>query len=325
MKNNKSTILWIIVIIVIASISFLIFWYINRPQANVLQGQLVAQNYRVSSKLVGRVDSLTLRKGDRVQKGQFIYSLSVPEVQAKYSQAAAMLSAAKAKDQEANAGARPQEVEALKSIWEKSVAGLNYAESTFDRVNSLYNEGVVAAQKYDEALASLKASQATELAAKAQYEMAKAGARIEDKEAARALVAQAEGGLQEVKSYLNDAIQYSPVDGEVSSVIAEKGELVSAGFPVVTMVDLNDSWFAFNIKETMLPDFKIGSKYDIFVPAINETIPCKVTYIAVEGEYATWSATKASGGFDIKTFNVELRPINKTSNLRPGMSGLINM
>lgn len=312
-----------LIAIMVIAIGVLMAWYINKPQVPMLQGEAVAQSYKVSSKLVGRVDSLTLRKGDLIQKGDFVFSLTVPEVEAKLTQAKAMLAAASARDAMAITGARPQEIEAAKNMWQKSLAGLTFAQQTFARIKTLYEEGVVPAQKYDEAAASLKASETTELAARAQYEMVKIGARKEDKVAAKALVEQAMGGVQEVESYLKDAMQYSPVDGEVSSIIAEKGELVNAGYPVVMILDLNDIWFTFNIKETLMPQFKMGDTYEIYVPAIAKTVECKISYIAPEAQYATWAATRATGDFDIRTFSVEMRPTAKNIGLRPGMSGLI--
>lgn len=312
-----------LIAIIVIAIGVLIAWYINKPQVPMLQGEAVAQSYKVSSKLVGRVDSLTLKKGDPIKKGEFVFSLTVPEVKAKLTQAKALLAAASARDAMAITGARPQEIEAVKNMWQKSVAGLTFAQQTFARIKTLYEEGVVPAQKYDEAAASLKASETTELAARAQYEMVKIGARKEDKIAAKALAEQAMGGVQEVEAYLKDAMQYSPVDGEVSSIIAEKGELVNAGYPVVMILDLNDIWFSFNIKETLMPKFKMGDTYEIYVPAIDKNVECKITYIAPEAQYATWAATRATGDFDIRTFGIEMRPTAKNIGLRPGMSGLI--
>lgn len=290
----------------------------------MLQGEAVAQSYKVSSKLVGRVDTLSVRIGDAVTKGEFLFSLSTPEVDAKLKQAEAMLAAADARDEIAKKGLRKEEVDAIFNMWQKAQAGLELAKVTYERVKNLYEEGVVPAQKLDEATANLKASQTTELAAHAQYLMAKDGARPEDKKAAAALVSQASGGVQEVESYLSDAYQYSPIDGEVSSVIAEKGELVNAGYPVVTLIDLNDMWLAFNIKETLLPKIKKDMVVNVYVPALDQTIKTKVTYIAVQAQYATWTATRSSGEFDIRTFEVRFTPIEKINGLRPGMSALFD-
>lgn len=323
MNKSNVFIVMLIVLIAIAGCSF-IAWYIAKPSPVMLQGEAVAQSYKVSSKLVGRVDTLSVRIGDAVTKGEFLFSLSTPEVDAKLKQAEAMLAAADARDEIAKKGLRKEEVDAIFNMWQKAQAGLELAKVTYERVKNLYEEGVVPAQKLDEATANLKASQTTELAAHAQYLMAKDGARPEDKKAAAALVSQASGGVQEVESYLSDAYQYYPIDGEVSSVIAEKGELVNAGYPVVTLIDLNDMWLAFNIKETLLPKIKKDMVVNVYVPALDQTIKTKVTYIAVQAQYATWTATRSSGEFDIRTFEVRFTPIEKINGLRPGMSALFD-
>ncbi len=324
MKRSNVFVLVLIVVIAIALVA-VVAWYMYRPSTIILQGEAVAQSYKVSSKLIGRVDSLKLRMGDRVHKGDFIFSLSTPEVDAKLQQAKAILEAASAKDAMANKGLRPQEVDAVKSMWQKSQAGLALAKATYDRVKNLYNEGVVPAQKLDEAEANLKVSRTTEQAAHAQYLMAREGARKEDKAAASALVSQARGGVAEVEAYLKDAYQYSPIDGEVSSVIAEEGELVNAGYPVVTLIDLHDMWLSFNVKEMLLPKIKKDMVIEVDVPALGRTIKTRVSYIGVQAQYATWSATRSQGEFDIRTFEVRLTPLDYTDGLRPGMSALFNV
>jgi len=178
--------------------------------------------------------------------------------------------------------------------------------------------------KYDEAAANLKAMETTAAAAKAQYDMAIEGARREDREAAEALVKQASGAVSEVESYISDAMQYSPIDGEISTVIAQQGELISAGYPVVTLLDMNDLWVTFNIKEDLLPKIKIGSVLQAYVPGIGRTIELKVYYMAVQAEYATWSATRTKGDFDIRTFEVKARPEGRIEGLRPGMTVTVN-
>ena len=245
--------------------------------------------------------------------------LGVPGLIAAYRE-----SAAAALDAMALAGARVQQIEAAMNMWQKAQAGLELARKTYERVQNLYNDGVVPAQKLDEATANYKAMEATALAAKAQYDMATDGARKEDKEAAAARVRQAEGAVSEVESYISDAMQYSPIDGEISTVIAQQGELISAGYPVVTLLDMNDLWVTFNIKEDLLPKIKIGSVLQAYVPGIGRTIELKVYYMAVQAEYATWSATRTKGDFDIRTFEVKARPEGRIEGLRPGMTVTVN-
>lgn len=324
MKNNRNIITVIIIVLVVVAAITIVAWYMARPRQIMLQGEAVAQTYKVSSKLVGRVDSLTVKLGDKVVKGQFMFELSTPEIDAKLRQAEAMLTAAGARNEMAKEGLRPQEIDAIMNMWHKAEAGLDLAKSTYNRAKNLYNEGVISAQKFDEASANLKAMQSTVNAAKAQYIMATEGARKEDKRAAAALVAQASGGVSEVEAYLKDAVQYSPIDGEVSSVMAEKGELVNAGFPVISLVDLNDIWFSFNIKESYLPYIRENQLIKVYVPALAKIIEVKVSYMAVQAQYATWTATRADGEFDIRTFEVRMRPTSKVEGLRPGMTILFD-
>ena len=209
-------------------------------------------------------------------------------------------------------------------MWQKAVAGLTLAQKSFDRVKNLYDQGVVPAQKFDEAEANLNAMKATASAAKSQYDMALDGTRIEDKIAAAALLEQAESVVSEVEIYASDACLYSPVDGEVSTVVSEAGELVGQGYPVITVLDMNDKWVTFNIKETLLPKIKMGTSFTGYVPALDRNIEMEVDYIAVQAQFATWAATRTQGGFDVRTFEVKARPKEKDSDLRPGMSVLVD-
>lgn len=311
-----------IALIIIATITVVAFigWFVLKPAPYIMQGTVEATSYKVSSKVPGRVDSLTVKRGDAVRKGQFLYGISSPEVFAKLTQAEAAKDAATALQDKVDAGARKQQIQQAYEMWQKALAGLDLAQKTYDRVKNLYDQGVVPAQKLDEAEANLRAMKTTATAAEAGYSMAKEGAQWEEKAAAKALVAQAGGAVSEVESFVTETRQFAPVDGEVSSVISENGELVGTGYPVVTVVDLKDSWAVFNIKETLLPKIKLGTKFDAYFPALDKTYEMKVTYIAAEASYATWAATRTSGEFDVKTFEVHARPATPIANLRPGMS-----
>jgi len=266
---------------------------------------------------------MLVSQGDYVRRRELLYTLSTPELDAKLQQALAVKSAATALDQKALAGVRKQQIEAARNLWQKAQAGAQLAEKSYQRVKELYDKGVIAAQKYDEAQASYLAATATERAAKAEYDLALAGASIEDKEAAAAQVRQAAGAVDEVESYLRDAMVYSPINGQISDIIAEQGELVGSGYPVVALIDTSDMWATFNIKETMLPDIHIGTRCLCFVPALNQDVEMEVYYIDVQADFATWNATRTQGGFDIRTFAVKMRPTMEVDYLRPGMSVLI--
>ena len=319
-KITWTAILTISLIIALA----LIGYWLKHSEPIILQGTVECTTYRASSKIAGRIEEMNLHEGQRVSKGELLYTLSTPELNAKLQQAEAAKSAATALDQKALAGARTQQIEAARNLWQKAQAGRVLSQRTFERVKSLYEQGVVAAQKFDEAEANNQAMVATEAAAKAEYELALDGASKEDKKAAAAQVQQAEGAINEVESYISDAMVYSPVDGEISSIIAEPGELVGSGYPVVSIIDTADMWATFNIKETLLSKIKIGHKMVAYVPALDRDIVFEVKYISVQADFATWSATRTQGGFDIRTFAVKAYPMGNAEGLHPGMSVLVD-
>lgn len=322
---KRSNIIGIIAAAVVIIVSVvLISWYLRRSTPTLIQGTVECTTYKASSKVPGRIDDMKVEQGDRVEKGQLLYTLSTPELEAKLRQAEAVKSAAAALDQAAIAGVRIQQIEAAMNMWEKAQAGLELARKTYERVKNLYEQGVVPEQKMDEASANYKAMEATALAAKAQYNLAMDGARKEDKEAAAARVRQAEGAVSEVESYISDAMVYSPVTGEVSTIIAEQGELVGSGYPVVAILDMSDMWVTFNIKETLLPAIRVGTRMSGYVPALGYDVEFEVTYIAVQADFATWSATRTQGGFDIRTFAIKAKAVTEAANMRPGMSVLVD-
>lgn len=310
-----------------ALVIFLIYSIIviSRPRPLEVQGEVDATQVKVASKIVGRIDSLPVHKGDEVKKGQLLFSLKSPEIEAKLEQAHAALAGAKAQNSKAITGADKEDIEAAHDACLKADAAVELAHKTFDRLNNLYKEGVVAAQKKDEAETQLKAATETAKAANEIWMKAKNGTRSEDKETAKALVDKAAGMISEVESYLSETCIYAPINGEVADIIAESGELVNAGYPVVTIVNLEDSWVTFNLREDLLASIKMGTVFSAKFPALNnKQVRLKVTYIHPLGNFATWNATKTSGDFDMKTFEVHTRPVEKINGLRPGMSALVD-
>lgn len=309
-----------------ALIIFLIYstWTISRPKPLEVQGEVEATQIKVASKLVGRIDSLAIHKGDFVKKGQLLFTLSSPEIEARLDQANAALLGARAQNSKAIAGADKEDIQAAYDTYLKAQAAFELADKTFKRVDNLYKDGVLPAQKHDEAETNLSAARETASAAKAIWEKAKKGTRVEDKAAANSMVARAQGAIKEVESYVSEMNIYSPVDGEISNIIAESGELVAAGYPVVTIVKPDDSWVTFNLREDLLASIKKGSTFTAHFPGLDKDIVLKVTYINILGNFATWNATKTTGDFDMKTFEVHAIPVTKVEGLRPGMSALVN-
>ncbi|SDB89755.1 HlyD family secretion protein [Williamwhitmania taraxaci] len=300
-------------------------WVLLKPIPLTIQGEVEAKEVKVASKLPGRIAAILVKEGATVKKGDTLILLDSPEIRAKMAQAQAAQRAAGAQRDKANSGARSQDVEAAFNMWQKAKAGSDLADKTYQRVKNLYNDGVVPLQKLDEAEANMKAFKTTETAAKAQYNMAEEGARKEDKNAASAIWDQASGVVLEVGSYLAETVIKAPADGEVITIISENGELVSTGFPIITLVDLSDIWVTFNLREDLIAKIKMGDEFKASFPALgNKEITLKINYMKVLGDFATWHSTKTSGDFDQKTFEVRAIPTEKTEGLRPGMSALVN-
>ncbi|KJR21496.1 hypothetical protein BOO91_14830 [Vibrio navarrensis] len=301
------------------------FYQAYQPKPVRLQGMIEAQQYSISSKVPGRIDQVLVRKGDSVSKGQLVFTLHSPEIEAKLEQAKAGEKAAGALAQEAEKGARTQQIQAAKDQWLKAKAAADLMEKTYQRVNNLYKDGVVAEQKRDEAMTQWQAAKYTESAAFQMYELAKEGARDETKLAAAEKARMAAGAVAEVEAYASDTRIESWFDGEVSQVLLQSGELAPQGFPVVTVIDTHDAWAVLNVREDLLKHFQKGETFSAYLPALDKKVQFRVTHIAVMGDFATWRATDASQGFDLRTFEVEARPVEPISALRMGMSLVVEL
>lgn len=290
----------------------------------IIQGQAEVTEYRVSSKVPGRILEFRVKEGDSVSAGDTLALLEAPEVIAKMEQARAAQAAAQAQNEKAMKGARQEQIQAAYELWQKAQAGVSIAEKSYKRVKNLYEQGVMPAQKLDEVTAQRDAAIATEKAAKAQYTMAKNGAEREDKLAAEALVNRAKGAVAEVESYIKETYLIASADGEVAEIFPKVGELVGTGAPIMNIAQLNDMWVTFNVREDLLEKLTVGSEFEAVVPALgNRAVQLKVYYMKDLGSYAAWKATKTTGQFDLKTFEVKAAPLHKVENLRPGMSVII--
>ena len=280
--------------------------------------------YRVSSKVPGRILELRVKEGDYVKVGDTLAILDAPEVKAKMAQARGVEDAAAAMSEMAQKGARQEQVRGAFELLHQAKAGLEIAEKSYNRVQRLFDEGVMSEQKRDEAYANYKAMEAQVKAAQSQYDMARNGARREEKLAAAAQVERAKGAVAEVNSYINETVQIAQMEGEVSEVYPRVGELVGTGAPIMSISLMNDVWGTFNIREDQLEGLTVGSTFSAFVPAFNKEVQMKVYYMKDQGSYAVWKATKANGQYDLKTFEIKARPMEKLDGLRPGMSLVIN-
>ena len=291
-----------------------------KQEPETIQGQVEVSEYRVSSKVPGRILEIRVKEGDYVNVGDTLAILDAPEVRAKMTQAQSAENAAAAMDEMANNGARQEQVRGAFAVLQQAKAGLEIAQKSYNRVQRLYDEGVMTAQKRDEAFATYKALAAQVKAAQSQYDMARNGARSEEKKAAAAQVNRAKGAVAEVNSYIHETMQIAQMAGEVSDVYPKVGELVGTGSPIMSVSLMNDIWGTFNVREDQLDGMKVGSIVTAFVPAFKKEIRMKVYYIKDQGSYAVWKATKSNGQYDLKTFEVKARPMDKLEGLRPGMS-----
>ena len=307
---------------VVVLVALIGFFALGRDP-ELMQGQVEVSEYRVSSKVPGRILEIRVKEGDWVKVGDTLAILDAPEVRAKMEQARSAESAAAAMELKAQNGARQEQIQGAYQLWQQAKAGLEIAEKSYNRIQRLYDEGVMSAQKRDEVYANYKAMEAQCKAAQSQYEMAQNGARREDKLAAAAQVGRARGAVQEVNSYIHETVQIAQMEGEVSDIYPKVGELVGTGSPIMTISLMKDMWGAFNVREDQLGNLAVGTEVDAFVPAFNKTVKMKVYYLKDQGTYAVWKATKANGQYDLKTFEVKARPIEPFEGLRPGMSLII--
>ncbi len=320
---GKVIVVLALIVLVIMGISQL-QQFATQPREQFLQGQMEARRVLVAGKVPGRIERLLVHEGDVVTKDSLVAVISSPEIEAKKIQARGALGAAKAQASKARNGARSEDITALKAMADRAQEAATLAKNTYNRVQKLYNEGVLPLQKRDEAETQMKASQSAADAARAQYNQAVAGARSEDKAAANALVLQAKGANAEVDAYLEETKIRTPISGEVSLKLAEEGEVVGSGMPIIAVTDLNDSWAVFHLREDYLKNVSKGKKFNLQIPALDKIVEMEVSYIASVGDYATWRSSKESAGFDLKTFEVRMRPTRKIENLRPGMSVLLS-
>lgn len=320
-KNQHNNILLAVVgiIAVIVLVGIIGFFTLGNKE-EIIQGEVEVSEFRVSSKLPGRVLEIRVKEGDYVHAGDTLVILEVPEAEAQQKVAEATEGAAAALSNMAESGARKEMIQSAYQMYQAAQAAADIAQKTYQRMQNLFDEGVISAQKRDEALAAFKATEAQVIAAKSQYEMAKNGARSQEKQAAQKQAEAAKGAVDVVASLLRETVQVATVDGEVSAIYPKVGELVGLGSPIMSISIMEDLWATFNVREDQLEGMKIGDTFSAFLPAFNQDIELKVTHVKDEGSFAAWKATKANGQYDLKTFEVKAKPTQKFEGLRPGMT-----
>lgn len=318
-KKDKALMLTVLIVIIVLVALAIVGFICLKPGPDTVQGQGEATEIRISGKLPGRVEEIYVEEGQHVNAGDTLVRIVSTLVEAKLAQAQAMESAAQAANSKVDAGTRPQIVQGAKELWVQAQAASGITKKTYDRMQTLFEKGVISEQKRDEAKAAYDAAKAGEAAAKSQYELAVSGAQKQDKEASSAMVEVAKGSIKEVDALLEDEYLVAPYDGEITVVYPNVSELVATGAPIMTL-QKDDHWAVFNVRETMLKDISLGTKLKVWIPALDKRLDMKVFYIKDLGTYANWQATKATGDYDARTFQIKCRAEKPVENFRPGMS-----
>lgn len=318
-KKDRLLIITIVAVVLVVAALAIVGFLCIKQGPDTVQGQGEATEVRISGKLPGRVMDIYVEEGQKVKAGDTLVHIHSSLAEAKLAQAKAMEDVAQATNRKVDAGTRQQIIASARDLWTQAQAATEITRKTYDRLQNLYAKGVVSEQKRDEAKAAYDASKAAEAAAKSQYELAVSGAQKEDKEAAAAMVTAAKGSIQEVDALLEDQYLVAPCDGEITVIYPNVSELVATGAPIMTL-QKDDHWAVFNVRETMLKDISLGTKMKVRIPALDTTLSVKVFYIKDLGTYANWQATKSTGDYDARTFQIKARPEKPIPNFRPGMS-----
>jgi HlyD family secretion protein len=311
-------------LIVVVAIVGIGLWLASRPGPEQIQGMVEADSVNVATKALARVDRLLVDEGARVKAGQVLATLSSPELGNAERQAQGVLDTARALDAVAQAGARSEDVGSLRAIWQSAQAAADLGATSSRRADTLYAEGVIAAQRRDEAHAARDSSRMSAEAARLQYEKALAGPRREDKQAAAAQVRIAQAGLSTARSLMTETRLVSPIDGEISRKLLQPGEIVSPVLPAYQVIDIDHPRVEITVRESQYAGVRPGGILVGHVPALGRDVRFRITHIAPEAAFATVRATRQSSGYDVRAFAVQLQPVERVADLRPGMSVLFD-
>ncbi len=322
--RRRKTILVAIAGLLVLALIVAGLWLANRPAPEQLQGMVDAEEVNVATKALARVETLVAEEGQRVRAGALLATLSSPEIAGGQAQAQGAVDAARAIASETSEGARQEDIASLRSTWQAAQAAADLAAVTSRRTANLYAQGVVAAQRRDEAAAARDSSAKQAEAARQQYLKALAGARPQNKQAANAQVRIAEAALQTATALDRETKLVSPIDGEISRKLVQPGEVVSPVIPAFQVLDIDHPWVALTVREDRFRGIAMGKKLRGLVPALGRDVDFAVYQIAPRGDFATWRATRQASGYDVRAFEVKLRPAAAIPGLRPGMSVLFD-
>lgn len=315
----------IIVSLVAIGVVSLSTFYLLRPEPLLVQGEADATRFDIAARVDGRVKEIPVERGQNVPAGAVLVRIDNPETLAKHEQMKAAKAVADAQLANVLVGTRVETIAARKAEMERAQAGLVLAQKTFDRTHTLTEQGNAPQARLDQATDALHESERAVDQAKSAYEQAVNGNTKEERAIAKANVEKADADIQSVQSVIDQLLVYAPVASQVYQRNVEPGEYVSPGVPLVTLIDLNDVWIHFDLREDLVKNLKVGDRFDVRIPALaNRSVTVEVKLIATKGEYASWRATRASGDFDLRTFSIRAYPVQRVPELRPGMSAYLD-
>jgi len=318
--SSKKQIIGLLIIAIVLAVSIL--YYSLSSQSFSLQGEVEVNRVDVAARVQGRAQKINYDVGDNVKKDDILLELSSPSLIAQKDYVQSQLDVAIAHRNIAYS-TRPETIDAQKAALQKAEADLLLAQQSYDRIKQLSEKKLISKQQFDEASNQLSVAKQVREAAKADYDLTVNGNSVESKALADAQVIQAQTALDQINVDINELTVRSPIDGQITTKVAEIGQLYSPGTPLFSLINLDDIWITFNVREDLLNNAKVGDAYEIKIPSLKKQIQVKVTAINALGEYANWRATKATGDFDLKTFEVRVKPVDKVDGLRPGMSATI--
>jgi HlyD family secretion protein len=314
-----------IVAVVVAAIAALSIWYLVRPEPLLVQGEVDATRLDIAARVDGRVGSIPVERGQNVDAGAVLVKIDNPETLAKHEQAIAAKIVSEAQLANIKVGTRAEVIAARKAALEKAQANVVLAQKTHDRISQLAGHGNAPQAQLDQVTDDLAEQIRAQDQANSAYEQAVNGATAEEREIAVADVQKAVADVNAVQSIIDQMVVYAPIASQVYKRNIEPGEYVSPGVPLVTLIDLNDVWVHFDLREDLVRTLKVGDRFNVRIPALaDREIAVEVKLIATKGEYASWRATRATGDFDLRTFEIRAYPVDKIPELRPGMSAYLD-
>jgi HlyD family secretion protein len=324
-KTSPGIVPSIVVAVTVAAIVGLSVWYLVRGQPLLVQGEVDATRFDMAARVDGRVAEIPVNRGQDVAAGAVLVKIDNPETLAQRNQAMTAELVAGAQLAHINAGTRVEQIAARKAALDRAEAAVVLAQKTYDRINKLTGLGHTSVADLDKATDSLDESQRAADQAKSAYDEAVNGYTKEEREIAEATVKKAVADTKQVQSIIDQMVVCAPVASQVYQRNVEPGEYVSPGVPLITLIDLNDMWVHFDLREDLVKTLKVGDRFNVRIPALGDReITVEVRLIATKGEYASWRATRATGDFDLRTFSIRAYPVDKVAGLRPGMSAYVD-